>query len=114
MAKLTKQQRNELIERARGAPQCFRLRTSLFPPPAAIHAIKNVAKGIAGESDQKLAMAYIIKEIGRAYDNNFVPGSADETNFLQGRAFVGTKITRIIEQDHQTINPLLDEVHNDE
>jgi hypothetical protein len=61
-------------------------------------AIKALSVGEATPEQQVAAMAAIIKKVSNAYQLQFVPGSSDESTFLAGRAFVGLKITRIINE----------------
>lgn len=73
--------------------ECFRVDD---PTEAQANAIKAVYKGEADAYQQRLALAYICNRLARAQDMLFVPGSQDETAFLNGRAFVGQKILKII------------------
>jgi len=61
-----------------------------------IEALKALNKGEATEHQQKLALATICNKFSRAQDALYVPGTFDETAFLNGRAFVGQKILKII------------------
>ena len=60
-------------------------------------AIKNLSKGIATEHQQRLALKFIINSVSRAQDLLYIPGSTfDETAFLNGRAFVGQNILKLL------------------
>lgn len=61
-------------------------------------ALKNLSDGTATEYQQKLALKYIVDSLCRAHDLLYVPNSFDETAFINGRAFVGQNIVRIIKQ----------------
>ena len=57
-----------------------------------IIALKNLSKGKATEYQQVLALHAITNKICRVHDNLFIPGAPDQTAFLAGRAYVGSKI----------------------
>ncbi len=59
-------------------------------------AIKALSEGTATGVQQRLALSCILKDISRCYDVTFVPGKPDESAYLQGRAFVGLEIVRMI------------------
>ena len=59
-------------------------------------AIKNLSKGEASEYEQKLALSVIVKKFAREGDLLYVPSNPDETAFLNGRAYVGTRIKKYI------------------
>ena len=60
-------------------------------------AIKNLSKGIATEHQQRLALKFIINSVSRAQDLLYIPGGGfDETAFLNGRAFVGQNILKLL------------------
>lgn len=65
-------------------------------------AIHNLSIGQATEHQQVLALAAIVKKISRAYDVQFLPGEPDATAFLQGRSFVGKRITKYINKFKDT------------
>lgn len=51
-------------------------------------AVKALAHGVASEGQQKIALAFIIKNLCRADDVNFFPTERD-TSFALGREAVG-------------------------
>ena len=59
-------------------------------------AIRSLYKGDASEYQQKLALKVIINKISRAQDLLYIPGSFDESAFLNGRAFVGQQLLKYI------------------
>lgn len=61
-------------------------------------ALKNLSVGTATEHQQKLALKYIVDSLSRAHDLLYIPNSFDETAFINGRAFVGQNIIRILKQ----------------
>jgi hypothetical protein len=61
-----------------------------------IEAIKALNKGEATEHQQRLALSTICNKFSRSQDGLYIPGTFDETAFLNGRAFVGQKILKII------------------
>lgn len=61
-------------------------------------AIKAMSEGTADAGQQHMALAVIVKKLGRTYDLAFFPGKPDEGHFMAGRQFVGLQITKIINQ----------------
>ena len=57
-----------------------------------VTALKNLAQGKATEYQQVLALHAITNKICRVHDVLFIPGKSDESAFLAGRAYVGSKI----------------------
>lgn len=65
-------------------------------------AIKALAAGKANESQQHIAMAWIVHNAARAYDLPFRPGGVDgqrATDFASGRMFVGQQIVKLINME---------------
>lgn len=71
-------------------PVCF----DVFPEldKQDMEALRAVADGEADGYQQKLALAVIVNKFCRTHDVSFVPGAADQSTFLAGRAFVGSRI----------------------
>ena len=72
---------------------------SVQTPPLTVdeeRAVKALWRGDATEYQQRLALKVIVNKLCRADDLLYVPGSFDETAFLQGRAFVGKRIMQIL------------------
>ena len=61
-------------------------------------AIKALSKGEASEYQQQLALSVIVKKLARTNDIPFVPGWSDQSAFMAARAFVGTRIQKILSQ----------------
>lgn len=83
-------------------PQCFIVPLVEEQETRALRALE------AGEADahqQRLALALIIKKFSRAYDEAFVPGHSDQTQYLLGRQFVGQQITKYLRQDLGKLHP---------
>tara|TARA_R110002072_G_scaffold266030_1_gene424902 strand:+ start:6131 stop:6418 length:288 start_codon:yes stop_codon:yes gene_type:complete len=59
-------------------------------------AIRSLYKGDATEHQQRLALKVIINKISRAQDLLYIPGSFDESAFLNGRAFVGQQLLKYL------------------
>lgn len=73
--------------------QCFKCRK---PTKHEHEAIRNLSRGEATEYQQQLALKFIVDTICRADDLLYIPNSIDETAFLNGRAFVGKKLQKLI------------------
>lgn len=82
-------------------PECVKT-----PPltTAEEQAIKSLSRGDASEYQQRLALKVIVNKLCRADDLLYIPGSFDGTAFLQGRGFVGQRITKIIKQPLNSMN----------
>ena len=55
-------------------------------------ALVALSKGEANEGQQILALQVIVKKFSQPQDLLYIPGSFDETGFINGRAFVAAKI----------------------
>ena len=73
--------------------QCFKVRKVTEAEHSALRALHN---GDATEYQQRLALKYIVNSLSRAQDALYIPGSFDETSFLNGRAFVGQNILKLL------------------
>ena len=60
------------------------------------YAIKAVAKGKATEAQQRRAIDWIIRAAAMTYDETFVPGQPDLSDFLAGRRSVGLQVVKLI------------------
>lgn len=68
-------------------------------PHPAIAAIKAMYDGKAREDQQKTALAFIIDVLAGTYDLSFRPdeaGGERDSNFAEGRRYVGLNLRRII------------------
>ena len=59
-------------------------------------AIVALSKGEAEPHQQALALQVIVKKFAQPQDLLFIPGSPDETGFINGRAFVAAQIRRYV------------------
>jgi len=59
-------------------------------------ALKALATGEADPYQQSLALHVITNKFSRPHDLLFVPGQADQSAFLNGRAFVGMQILKYL------------------
>jgi len=71
-----------------------------------IYALQKLEEGTADAYQQNLALQAILKKICRVYDVHFIPGAADATAFLEGRAYCGQQILKHMRMDPQLINKL--------
>lgn len=60
------------------------------------YAIKALAKGTATEGQQKRALDWIIRAAAMTYDETFVPGQPDLSDFLAGRRSVGLQVVKLV------------------
>ena len=77
-----------------------------------VGALKSLAKGKASSSQQKQALAFIVKNICRTYDVSFRPGKPDVSAFNEGRAFVGKEIVRMVKRPYDEILTQNEEPNN--
>lgn len=61
-----------------------------------VYALQSLEEGNADEYTQKLALSVIVNKLCRTYDQHFVPGDKDSTNFLLGRAYPGQQIIKYL------------------
>lgn len=61
-----------------------------------IESIKALGAGEATEFQQRLALKVIVNKFCRSHDLLFVPGDTHQTAFLNGRAFPGMQILKIL------------------
>jgi hypothetical protein len=66
------------------------------PTKEEVIALQCLHRGEANEYQQKLALKVIVNDFCRAHDALYIPGSFDQTAFLNGRAFVGQRILKYI------------------
>lgn len=63
---------------------------------ADVAALQALARGVANEGQQKRALNYIIHVLGMTYEHTYVPGSERDSNFAQGRRYVGLQIVKLV------------------
>ena len=78
-----------------------------------VQAIKALAKGEADEHEQMLALAVIVNKFARAQEMLYIPGSFDETAFLEGRGFVGQQILKHINVPIGQLKSIIDNNEGD-
>ena len=74
-------------------PQCFTVAKLTKEEGLALKALRD---GVADPYQQSLALHVITNKFSRPHDLLFVPGQADQTAFLNGRAFVGMQILKYL------------------
>lgn len=70
-----------------------------MPVPASkdvVYAIRALCQGTASETQQVLAMEWIVHCGSRYYDLSYRPGDHRPSDFLEGRRFVGAQIVRLL------------------
>jgi hypothetical protein len=71
-----------------------------------VAALKAMGKGEARPDQQVSAMNFIIESLAGTYDLSFRPeekGGARETDFAEGRRFVGLQLRRVISTPFETL-----------
>lgn len=64
--------------------------------PADATALQALARGEADSGQQRRALKWLIEKAAMTYDETFVPGSPDVSDFLAGRRSVGTQIVKLL------------------
>lgn len=59
-------------------------------------AIQALSRGDASSEQQRRALDWIITRAAMTYDETFVPGQADVSDFLAGKRSVGTQIVKLL------------------
>ena len=66
------------------------------PSKAEANAFKRLYEGTAQPHQQQMALKYLVDALCRPHDMLYLPGDPESTAFLNGRAFVGQKILKLI------------------
>ena len=61
-------------------------------------ALKCLQRGEATPGQQHMALSVIVNKFSRAHDILLIPGNPEGTGVLNGRAFVGMKILKYLNQ----------------
>ena len=61
-----------------------------------VYAMKALTAGTATAEQQKHALDWIIKTLAGTYEMSFRPDSERETDFQEGKRFVGLQIVKMI------------------
>lgn len=72
---------------------CFKSRR---PTKEEVQAFKAQYKGEATSRQQALVLDFVINALGRSHDLLYIPESPEQTAFINGRAFVGQKVLKMI------------------
>ena len=88
--------------------QCFRY-TKLTDEEH--RAIIMLNKGEATEYQQRLGLSVIVNKLSRSHNTLYIPDSFDQTAFMNGRAFVGHEVLKILQIP---VGQLNNEVKEDE
>ncbi len=68
-----------------------------------ITAIQALARGEANDQQQMRALAWIVNQAAMTYDEPFVPGKPDVSDYLSGRMSVGRQIVKLMKLDPAVI-----------
>ena len=75
----------------------------LQPPKHIVASIQAVATGTANDSQQKKAMEYIVFQLCDLHGLSYRPNSQRDTDFAEGKKFVGLQISKFIHTNFDTI-----------
>ncbi len=75
-------------------PPCFRINEPVTEQE--IHALRALERGEASSNQQQLALRVLLVKLSGVYDQGFVPGAPDQTQFREGRSFVGQQALKLI------------------
>ena len=59
-------------------------------------ALKALYEGVADPGQQRTALNVIVNKLCRTHDVLYVPGSFDQSAFMNGRAYVGMRIMQLL------------------
>ncbi len=76
---------------------------------ADVFAMKALAEGKASEGQQKRALQWILRTACGVGDNTFYPDSPRDSDFAQGKRFVGLEIVAMIEMPSAVLERKTDE-----
>lgn len=62
----------------------------------AVYALRDLQEGKATPDQQKLALDTIINGLSGYYDISYRPNSARDTDFAEGKRFVGAQIVKLL------------------
>jgi len=74
-----------------------------------VYAIKNLYDGKASEYEQRLALTVIVNKLSRTHDVLYIPDRPEASAFLNGRAFVGMEILKLLKQPIGKLKDYYDE-----
>lgn len=67
--------------------------------PADVSAVQALNRGDASPDAQRRALKWIIERVAMTYDQSFVPGQPDVTQFIEGKRSVGNQIVKLLKLD---------------
>jgi hypothetical protein len=67
--------------------------------PADVSAVQALNRGDASPDAQRRALKWIIERAAMTYDQSFVPGQPDVTQFIEGKRSVGNQIVKLLKLD---------------
>lgn len=67
------------------------------------YAIRGVNAGTADASQQALAVRWIVHEVTKAYDMSYRPESARDSDFAEGKRYVGNELIRVINMTNEAV-----------
>ncbi len=72
-------------------------------------ALKALSRGEATPGQQQMALYVVVNKFSRANETLYIPGSFDETAFLEGRGFVGQRILMYLKKPVGRLGDLSEE-----
>lgn len=70
-----------------------------MPPkwqPADVSALQACVRGEANKDQQQHAIAFIINDVCGTYEMTYIPASPRDTDFAEGKRFVGNQLVKLI------------------
>lgn len=77
-----------------------------------VRALQALAAGKATDTQQRLAIDWIVNKAASTYDWPFRPDSARDTDIALGRQFVGQQIVKLINLDPKILRKAEGDDHN--
>lgn len=74
----------------------------------AVYALQALQLGEANKDQQQIALDFLIKELCGTYQMTYIPDSERDSNFAEGKRWVGNQLIKLIKLTGQQIQDVLD------
>lgn len=74
----------------------------------ALYALKALQSGEANKDQQQIALDFIIKRLCSTYDMTYFPDSSRDSDFAEGKRWVGNQIIKLLKLTGEEIQQVLD------
>jgi hypothetical protein len=74
----------------------------------AVYALQALQKGEANKDQQQIALDFFINKMCATYDMTYIPDSERDSNFAEGKRWVGNQLIKLLKLTGQQIQDVLD------